>query len=62
MDEQGTGKSFIAGIGEKKMAQEIEKQELELSSVEDAHREAFPNGQWISLTEKDKRGPELLEV
>lgn len=46
MDEQGTGKSFIAGIGEKKMAQEIEKQELELSSVEDAHREQRSISKW----------------
>lgn len=39
LDEQGTEKSFIAGIGAEKMAQEIEKQELELSSVEEADRE-----------------------
>lgn len=39
LDEQGTEKSFVVGIGAEKMAREIEKQELELSSVEEAHRE-----------------------
>lgn len=39
LDEQETEKFFIAGIGAEKMAQEIEKQELELRFVEEAHRE-----------------------
>lgn len=39
LDEQGTGKSFIAGIRAEKMAGNMEKQELEQSSVEKTHRE-----------------------
>lgn len=39
LDEQGTGKSFTIGIMAEEMAGKMEKQELELSSVEEAHRE-----------------------
>lgn len=35
LDEQGTEKSFIAGIRAKKMAGKMEKPERELSSVEE---------------------------
>lgn len=38
LDEQGTGRSFLAIIKAREMAGNIEKQELEQSSVE-AHRE-----------------------
>lgn len=39
LDEEETGKSFIAGIMAEEMAGIMEKQELELSSVEEVHRE-----------------------
>lgn len=39
LDEQGAGKSFIDGIRAKEMSGKMEKGELELSSMEESHRE-----------------------
>ena len=65
LDKQGTGKSFIAGIRAKEMAGKMEKRtgtELCGGGSQRAVEKAFPDGEWISPTEKGKRSQELLEA